>query len=138
LGPVDGRVVVPWRFSAEVFEATLSVDLRTLDTGHPRLDRRLRSEDLLDVAATPHLVIRAARPRPAGHRGWSLTGLVRLGQVSDIVLVTARPVAPVIDSAVVKVDLSIGRREFGLTRYGYRLGSQLRVHIDAELCRTMS
>jgi polyisoprenoid-binding protein YceI len=137
LGAVAGVVEVPWRFSSEVFVAVLSVGLVPPATGHPRVDRRLGSADLLDVTGTSHLLVRASRPRPNGG-GWSLIGMLRLGRVVETVPVIARVMAPAIDSAGVKVDVTICRRDFGLARYPYRIGPHFRLHIDAELSRAGS
>lgn len=101
-------------------------------TGHRRLNRRLRSADLLGVTDTSHLLIRASRPW-AGKGAWSLIGMLRVGRVTEAVPVRAQLTAPDIDSAVVKVDVTICRLDSGLTRY--RLSPQFRLHIDAELSR---
>lgn len=61
--------------------------------------------------------------------------LLRVGRVTGAVPVRAQLTAPAFDSAVVKVDVTICRLDFGLTQYRYRLGPQFRLHIDAELSR---
>jgi hypothetical protein len=61
--------------------------------------------------------------------------MLRVGRVTEAVPVRAQLTAPAIDSAVVKVDVTICRLDFGLTRCRYRLGPQFRLHIDAELSR---
>jgi polyisoprenoid-binding protein YceI len=133
LGPVSGAVVVPWRFDGEPFSAHLSIGLATLTTGHRRLDRRLRSAELSNVERMQRLHVRAADPRQGDGGHWRLTGMITLGSVTDAVQISGHLSALAVDSAVATVRATLDRRHFGLTRYWYWIGPQLRLHVSAQL-----
>ena len=141
LGTVYGRVVVPCGFggrapAGDPFCAELLIDLWPLTTGHPRLDRRLRSPSMLDLDRHGWLRLRATEPRPAAGR-WALNGILTLGSVGDAVPVRAALSAPAgVDAARVSIDLLVNRRCFGMTRYWYRIGPEFRMHIDAAVRRS--
>lgn len=140
LASVTGTVLVPWCLRGETTVgdglcAQISVDLAALATGHRRLDRRLRSAEMLDVDRHRWLRLRATHPEAERAR-WRLTGTLTLGSITEAAGLTARLVAPpAVDTARVAVDVRVDRRTFGMTRYRHRIGQQLRLHLDAELHR---
>lgn len=141
LGIVYGTVQVPWwsggrALAGDPFSVELLVDLGPLTTGHPRLDRRLRSSSMFDVCRHGWVRLRATQPQPAAGR-WALTGILALASVTDAVPARAALAAPVgPDGARVNIDVIVDRRSFGMTRYSYRIGPQFRMHIDAGVRRS--
>jgi hypothetical protein len=141
LGTVCGRVVVPYWFghrplAGDPFSAELQIDLWPLTTGHPRLDRRLRSLSMLDLDRHGWMRLRATHPRPAAGR-WALNGILTLASVTDAVPVRASFAASLAaDGVRVSIDFLVDRQFVGMTGYRYRIGPQFRVHIDAAVRRS--
>ena len=141
LGIVYGTVRAPWwsggrALAGDPFSVELAIDLGPLATGHPRLDRRLRSSSMFDIGRHGWVRLRATEPRPAGRR-WALNGVLTLASVTDAVPARAALAAPVgTGGARVSIDLIVDRRSFGMTRHSYRIGPQFRMHIDAGVRRS--
>ncbi len=103
-----------------------------LDTGHPWLDRRLRSAEFFTVEDAPELLIRAAWvPSADGRRRLSI-GMLRLGVVTDAVRIHGGLSCHALDRAVAVLDLRVPRADFGLVRRS-RVGPEFRLHVEATL-----
>jgi hypothetical protein len=141
LGIVLGRVLVPFWWggrplAGDPFSVELRIGLGPLATGHPLLDRRLRSSSMFDTGRHGWVRLRAIEPRPAGGR-WALDGILTLASVTDAVPVRAALAAPLgAGAATVSIDLLVDRRSFGMTRHSYRIGPQFRMHVDAAVSRS--
>lgn len=141
LGIVYGKVQVPWwsggrALAGDPFSVELLIDLWPLTTGHPRLDRRLRSWSMFDICCHGWMRLRATEPQPAAG-SWALNGILTLARVTDAVPVRAAVTAPAGGGAgKVSIDLLVDRFSFGMTQYSYRIGPQFRMHIDAGVRRS--
>jgi hypothetical protein len=132
IAPVNGTLVIPDGYADGPAVALLSFGLCRLSTGHPRLDRRLRSPAFLNTDEHRELLIRVSwSPVTAA---WRPSAVLSAAGVTDAARIRGgRLASPEPGLALTTVDVLLHREDFGMVRHRYRVGRQLRLHAQLTL-----
>jgi polyisoprenoid-binding protein YceI len=112
LGPMAGEATVG---PDGAVTAQISFDARSLDTGHKKRDKHLRSADFFHTDEHPQAILTVASARPAGPDGLACEGFLDVAGHARPVTFTAHIQEATARAVVLTADLQVDRAEFGMT-----------------------
>lgn len=138
---VSGKVLVGRSVSESQVDVT--VETASIDTGEPRRDAHLRSDDFLDVDNHPHLYFRSTSLEICGPRNCRLGGDLTIRGVTRPVSLDLQYLGTVADQfgqprMAFEAHAYIDREEFGLVwnraleAGGVLVGRQIELQIEAQ------
>jgi polyisoprenoid-binding protein YceI len=101
----------------------VSIDVRSLDTGHKKRDEHLRSADFFHADEHPRAILTVTSARPAGPDALECQGTLDLAGHARPVSYTARIQNATGEAVELTVDLQVDRTEFGMTWNPLRMTS---------------
>jgi len=93
----------------------ISFDARSLDTGHKKRDKHLRSADFFHADEHPQAVLTVTSARPAGTDRLECQGALDVAGHARSVAFTAHIQEATGQAAVLTAELQVDRAEFGMT-----------------------
>lgn len=143
-GGVKGTVLYdPEDPAASSVEAT--IDTTTLDTGEPKRDRDLKSEQFFNVKRHPVMTFKSTHVEKVGAGKLKVMGDLTInGSTQQVVLEAEGPTPPIRDSRGRKkvgmnASTTISRKAFGMTYNplleggGVTVGDEVAINLDLEL-----
>jgi polyisoprenoid-binding protein YceI len=93
----------------------ISLDARSLDTGHQQRDKHLRSADFFHTDQHPQAILTVASAQPAGPNGLECRGTLEVAGHARPVTFTAHIQEATGQAVVLTAELQVDRTEFGMT-----------------------
>ncbi len=132
----SGKITVD--AAAKTGSADITVDAASIDSGVPKLDEHLRSEDFLNVAKNPQITFKSTNFTFDGDKVKSATGDLTINGITRPVTLTANVsqcgVNPMIKKKQCGADLTttIKRSDFGMKYALPALGDDVTLRIPVE------
>jgi polyisoprenoid-binding protein YceI len=120
LGPMAGEAAVG---PDGTVTGRISLDARSLDTGHTKRDRHLRSADFLHADEHPQAILTVTSARPAGPDRLQCQGALDVAGHARPVTFTAHIQEVTGQVVVLTAELQVDRAEFGMTWSPLRMAS---------------
>ena len=134
-GIVSGRIDVADPPTASRVEATASVS--SFDTGNPKRDDHVRSQDFLDEANHPHLVFRSTSLERNGD-SWALHGtLTARGQDAPLVMHVIEVRQDESGALALRATATVDRFAHGVVAMKAMAGRRLKLSLTAHAVRVM-
>lgn len=112
LGPMAGEAAVS---PDGTMTGRISFETRSLDTGHKRRDKHLRSADFFHAHEHPEAVLTVTSARPAGPGGLDCQGALDVAGHARPVTFTAHIQEATGQAVMLTAQLQVNRAEFGMT-----------------------
>ena len=124
--------------AAKSGSADISIDTASIDSGHAKRDKHLRSEDFFNVAKFPKMLFKSSKFQFSGDKLTSVDGELTLLGVTkpvklDVSLFQCGP-HPMMKKAWcgAAASTSIKRSDFGLSAYVPNVGDEVKIELEVE------